>query len=379
MALIRFGSVIQAASGRLGGICFSRQGGTPIVRTQPLQRAHDSAAAVTTRAVWARAHRLWLKLSDADLLSWQNAARQLPSPNRLGLSRQISAYNAYMASAVPALLAGDTPVPTAAASAALVQPGNLVVEIWPGGPANVTHPDGTFLNFFTLVTKAQRCVRTNPSLPGQFWKIVSRRQPGFISTNIWPELIAAFGTPVALEWYRFLFLRRVPGWPKTHTTHVHAQIPNVGPELVINGDFQIGGSPPYSWRVIGPVTLEQDTFLPWGDGISAHADHGAAQATARFLTWTPGLFSLQAAQSYTCRFAYRFDSGHVDYIVIEGSGMSAVTLARDFFSADIDWHQASYTWLQATNATNCYLNFYSMLGSSMHITVDNVSIRKDTP
>lgn len=379
MALIRFGSVIQAASGRLGAICFSRQGGTPIVRTQPLQRNHSSAAAHAVRASFATAEHTWRDLTTAERLTWVNAARQLPSANRLGLSRQISPFCAFLRCAISSLLDGIQISRSADPYPLTLMAHPLTVELSPGGPALVYSATGWFSQYYSLAIHAQRTVRTHPSLPGQLWKVVSRNPPAYYATNIWTQLTASFGTPVALEWYRFKLIQQFHSWPAPRITQCHVQIPNIGPELIYNGDFQTGSTPPPGWDVIGTGQLVQTSSLTWADLKSGEWICSALTANSYWQTTAAHRFTLTGGQSYTLSWAYRRGSGNISGVRIIGTGMTTIDLYAALPGATGIWIRDQKSFTPDANATNCLFRVFNYTGVDVDLRVDNISIRKDTP
>jgi len=378
MALTRFGSIVQALSGRVGAYCYARQGATSIVRTAPLPGALNSAANLTARAALVHARGLWNDLSDAEVLTWSNAAKQLTTTNRLGLKRQISGFNCFMQCAISTLMAGGVPSSAAVPPAANIQPGPLEVELWPGGPCNIIHPDWLYLTDFTLTTRAQRCVRTRPTFPGQCWRTISHQIPDYQAVNIWSDLVAALGTPAPLEWLRIRLTTRLTSWPTAHSQEVHVQMPECGDELTQNGDFQTGGTPPSKWSVTGGGSLTQTDYLPWGDGYSGS---WVVPATAGAKSAYQGLahsMTFLAGEPYTVRFAYRSWLGTVTAIYIGGTGMTTQTLATNFASAGLDYERFEASFTPDGTTTAGYLRFYQNASTSVQIDLDNVSIRKDT-
>jgi len=379
MALIQFGSIVHAASGALGGVTFSRQGGAHIVRVRPIWRPGSSEAVLAQQAIFARARAEWRALTDEERLTWTRLATQFSFPNRLGLHRQLSGNHLFIAAAARCIAQGFPISHTPNPDWAYLLGKAISIELWPGGPATLTIPEGTTLALPFVTVSAQRLFSTHPGLPGQLWRVIARPYPGTYACNFWTNLIGAFGTPARLEWYRFEVTQWVPGWPRTTTSRHLLQIPNLGPDLITNGDFQTGGTPPAGWQVLGTGVLTQTLSAPYGDGFSGNWTVAAAQPITRCFTATASYFSLIAGASYTLRFAYRFSSGTVSYVQILGTGMTNVTLYTNLTDATADWITAEKSFTPDGNATGCYLRFYNAASVPVNVNLDNVSIRKDTP
>jgi hypothetical protein len=379
MALIQLGSIVHAASGALGGVCFSRQAGAPIVRVRPIWRPGSSAAVLAQQAVFAQARAAWQNLLDADRLTWIRLAPQLPFTNRLGATRQLSPFNLFTSCAIRNLNAGLNIYTRPTTSHGITSPHAFTVEIWPNGPANLIAPTTEPASSWHITIKAQRTFHTHPGLPGQLWRAISQPELQQFAVNFWPQLIAAFGTPARLEWYRLQVTQWYPGWPRALDTAFHIQIPSVGDELITNGDFETGGIPPPGWQVLGTGVLAGTKTDPYADDNCARWTVAAAQPITRCLTATANYFSLTGGAAYTFRFAYRFNSGTVSYVQILGTGMSNVTLYTNLTDATGQWITGHAHFTPDSNATACYLRFYNAASVPVNLHLDNVSIRKDTP
>jgi len=377
MALVRFGSLVQAASGALGAVTFSRQAGASIVRTRPICKPHASAAVLANQALFTRARAAWHALSDADRLTWIRAAPQFPTTNRLGFSRPLTPFAIFMTCALRNLLAGLAPpsIPSPYWSYSLGK--TISIDVWPGGPATLLLLEGVTYAMPGLIVRAQRPFHTHPGLPGQLWRVIARPTPGTYTANIWPALIAAFGTPTRLEWLRFDITQWVLAWPRAITSRHFVQIPSVGDELVYNGDFQIGGTPPAGWKVSGTGALTRSPLLPYGDDYSAKWLVAAAQPATEFYTASPHEFPLTAGQNYTLRCAYKVVSGNITQIYYTVLGIGYATICGPFPIADAAWHTLSVPFTAAYTGSQTRLSVQNAATVPGHIFLDNLSIRKD--
>jgi hypothetical protein len=377
MALVRFGSLAQAASGAIGGVTFSRQAGAPIVRTRPIVKPHASAAVLANQAVFAQARAAWRALSTADRLTWIRAAPQFPTTNRLGFSRPLSAFAVFMTCALRNLLAGNAP-PTMPSSLWSHLLGRTTsIELWPGGPATLLVLQGVFYDNPSFIVAAQRNFATHPGLPGQLSRVISRPLPGTYCANIWPALIAAFGTPARLEWLRFEVTQSVPAWPRAITSRHLLQIPNVGDELTYNGDFQIGGTPPAGWTVTGTGVLTRSGILPYGDYYSGLWQVAAAQPLTYFATAVANRFTWVPSSAYTFRMAYKGTSGLISSIKVGAPGAAEVTLFTNLAATGSVWTTVTKSFTSPTLPNGGYIYFYQNAAQACNFAFDNLSIRKD--
>jgi len=96
MALIRPSSLIAALSGSLASVTFAHTKNGPIAKRRPAKIHHHSPRALAARAAFSRHARYWQTITDADRTAWRHAAAATPTPNRLGLKRQLSGFALFM-------------------------------------------------------------------------------------------------------------------------------------------------------------------------------------------------------------------------------------------------------------------------------------------
>jgi len=390
MALVQFGSLVSAASGRVGALCFARSGGSPIVRTQPGPRTHDSPIALSTKRYFALSLAAWSALTTAQKQTWQNAARQFPSPNRLGLQRQLTAFSLFVACRMRAYTASIGFFDTANPATGYTLGIPCTVQIWPNGPCEVFNDNPHSGAFPFLTVHAQRFISTASGAPGRLTRVIGRRTTSVPSLNAWqpstympatigPGLIGLSGTPAPLEWFLVYVDQWLPGYGhKSTSTHL-VQIPNVGSQLLTNGDFETGGTPPTGWTVTGSGSLTQSALLPYGDGFSGLWAVAAAQPQTQFFTHSSYRFSLLGATNYTLSWSYKVNSGNISYAYVAGTGMSNVQFVNALPITTGYWTRASYTITPSANATGCYILVRNLINIPGNVSFDNISLRKDTP
>lgn len=377
MALVRFGSLVQAASGALGSLTFSRHTGGAIARTRPIVKPHSSQPVLANQAVFSRARAAWQALSTADRLTWIRIAGQFPVTNRLGFSRPLSPFAIFMGSAMRNLLAGVAVSQIPNPLWAYLLGKTISIEVWPGGPATLTVLENTMYTMPGLIVAAQRPFRTHPGLPGQLWRVIARPTAATYAVNIWNDLIADLPPPARLEWLRFQVTQWVPAWPRTITSRHFVQIQNVGNELVTNGDFQIGGTPPAGWSVTGTGVLTRSAITPYADGYCANWVVAAAQPATYFSTAVANWFPLVGGANYTIRLAYRVTSGATSNLRLYGTGMSTIVLKDAFTLTTGDWITWQTTFTPDGSCPDGHLVLLNNINIAGNVDFDNISIRKD--
>lgn len=96
MALYRASAIVAAVSGKLGGVVFVRNKGSNVVRHRPAGRGGRSIRHELAASQFVAIQRLWRTLSTDDRAAWRAFARDYPSTNRLGITRSLSPYQAFV-------------------------------------------------------------------------------------------------------------------------------------------------------------------------------------------------------------------------------------------------------------------------------------------
>lgn len=95
MAVIRYGPVVGAASGAVGGVVLVATRGGAVMRKRPAVRTRDSAAALAARGMPGKVGAAWNALDETTRAQWVTAAAGKLFPNRLGVLRSISGFQLY--------------------------------------------------------------------------------------------------------------------------------------------------------------------------------------------------------------------------------------------------------------------------------------------
>jgi len=379
MALVRPGSVVQSVSGRLGAVVFSRQGGAPIVRTCPTRKKCYSAAALSARATFTRARGAWVALSEEERRTWVKAAMQLTTANRLGVNRQLSGFCTFVKCAVKALQVQLSPptAPTQPNTEHFGQP--PVLEVFAGGPATVRFEPEILQGNPNVTVAAQRLVSSHPGLPGQLWAVVAHAEPLDYELDFWDALAARLGPPQSTEWIRFEVEQWLYGWPKTITSRHLVQVSSSGPELVRNGNFQSGGTPPIGWTLVGDGTLVRVLDPGPTGNYTALWTVAPLAGAAIFATDPPDRFAVLGGQTYTLRISYRVVSGTSPGCVIGGNFMTPYQPFAFLPPNGNVWTTTSWDFIPDVDDAAVGLDFYSAPTIACEVSWDNISIRKKAP
>ena len=94
--IIRYGAVVGAASGTVGAITFSNRRGNTIVSTKSQPRDQATQAQLEHRVALAKAAKAWVTITPGAMFNWKLFAARNVRQNRLGVSRQLTAYQFYI-------------------------------------------------------------------------------------------------------------------------------------------------------------------------------------------------------------------------------------------------------------------------------------------
>lgn len=96
MAIIQVGPIVQAISGRVGGVVFAQGHGGSTVRSRRARKNTWSPAAENQRRIILICQKWWATLDPEDKLPWNEAAARLNVVNRLGLRRRLSGRELFI-------------------------------------------------------------------------------------------------------------------------------------------------------------------------------------------------------------------------------------------------------------------------------------------
>ncbi len=96
MAILRLGAVVNAISGSIGGTTFAHTKGGTVARAKPRQKKFLSAQHLVMRNIYSQLRIAWKALTPIQRQAWNVTALQLPRPNRLGQTTNLSGYLLFM-------------------------------------------------------------------------------------------------------------------------------------------------------------------------------------------------------------------------------------------------------------------------------------------
>ena len=97
-------TVIAQASGALGGLVFSRNGGGPYIRTRATPTNPNTPQQQAIRGFLSQLTSLWVNsLTEDQRQGWTDYAANVPLINRIGQARNVTALNMYVRTNVPLL------------------------------------------------------------------------------------------------------------------------------------------------------------------------------------------------------------------------------------------------------------------------------------
>ena len=389
MAVVRYGPLVLSARGSLGSVVFARQGGTAIVRPRPMKVNQQSGRQLEVRANYARAVALWRGLGQADRDAWFRCAQIYKVVGPDGESKPMSAWVVFVTVALRMLdtpFACDTFWLTPNPVFGNLEYGTVRLDVWPGGPAQFVHSRGTIYDGSFTATVimysvfCQRVFRTLPGWPGHCWRKVFGDISIGYSNNV-SEGFAAFGSwPGVGERIRWRVKSHYPAWPSGTVMQGFSTVPNVGPELVTNGDMELPvppfGTPPSGWSILQNGTLSRVTTQPWGDDASAIWTRSAGAGNTFLKTGQD--IDVSVAGTYVLRFAIRSVTGTA-YNVLQliKTGVWALSFSATPPAADGLWHEQEWSVVIPAGRTTCGLEFGSTLGQALEVQLDNVSLRRN--
>jgi hypothetical protein len=388
MALVQFGGLVDAVSGRLGSLCFGRQGGRAIVRMQPIVKPKDSAAVTTVQNAmhWARFY--WQDMGEANRATWNNAARVLKVPRRLGGSGCGSGYELWCRTAIRQLLGGPGLIFEAQTMTGYRWAGVAGVEAWPGGPFEVYASVDLGTERPYVIVRAQRLMTGGRGQPGKMLRVVARSRWSFVAVDAWnprmsgstviaPGITGAFGVPVRGDWIRGEVEQYVPGFGTTLVNSFLVQVPNCGDELVYNGTFEDNSSVTPGWSVLAPGVLTEDVVNPYMGDQDGKWVVPAGGGYVQFVTSAAHYFPMTAGAAYTFRACYRVVSGN---ILRWGYGKDGV--GYQWFSGacpvtDGTWQRWEIPFVATYGGAGFKLGCQTSMAGAVEVHFDNVSLRKD--
>lgn len=378
MAVVRYGPLVQSVRGALGSVVFARQGGTPIVRPRPLKLNQRSAAQLRVRRNYNAVVAAWRGLTDDDRLRWFRLAETYRQAGPDGLGRPLSAWLLFATTNLRSMHMEGTIAYEPNPGFGDVERSFVRVDVWPGGPVRLVHSVGNpnVGNCYQLLV--QRTWRRVGTLPGRLflsaWHGVTTRRSDAI-TN---EFAEVGGAPGIGEFVKWQCISHMWAWVRSVSFWGLVQVPNVGPELLTNGDMEVpdNSAPPAWWLFAGAGALERVLVDSWGDLRSLKWTRAAsAGGTALY---TPSTVDLSPAATYVLRFAAKCVSGTAwSNVFVYNPTIGVIYVTFNAPPADSIWHEYEYSFTVPAGGQNSKLQFANNNATAVEVYLDDVSIRRD--
>lgn len=96
MAIFQPSAIVGSVSGNVGGISFANPRGSKVIRKARRPTANAKASQLKAQTVFANAARKWRTLDAETREAWNQYAAQNPRPNKLGVTRALTGYQAWV-------------------------------------------------------------------------------------------------------------------------------------------------------------------------------------------------------------------------------------------------------------------------------------------
>ncbi len=212
MAIIKYGPLIQDASGNLGGINFVTGARGPVVRKARAPRAARSPAQLQVHASMKELSSAWAALSSFRTDLWRTAAASISSTTRLGLPKTITGRQFFFKHNLPPRAFDPTFLETAPPGIEqTVGPINFFIAVTPA--FNWTIRYNTFPDVATTQMRLY-CFQPFLSLQTTFassWIPVTMSTPIAFGSNVRPATVVALGIVKPEETIQFRLIFRTNG------------------------------------------------------------------------------------------------------------------------------------------------------------------------
>jgi len=261
-------------------------------------------------------------------------------------------------------------------STALLLRPPLAISIWPGGPALLYYSTSSTWSIPATTLGVHRLMRFRDTLPGYIARQITVPASTAPAVDFWSALIAAVGEPAALERLLFDAVSWTPAWPRSLRQRIRVIVADLGPELVTNGSFETGGTPPDAWTLTGSGSLTQDDYLPYLGSYSAYWTVADLAANTQWFTPSAYRWPVTGGATYTISCAYKTDVGGIGAVAWADNAAGETNLGSLPYTGDLDWHTATWTHTPASTTTGGRLIFRSYAHTPCEVFVDHVSVRQ---
>ena len=378
MATVRFGPIVQSASGALGSVVFSRQGGTGVVRMRPMRVDRESGRQLEVRAQYAAVVLAWRGLSNAQRRAWWRCGQAYKRVDGEGVARTLTGWLAFSTVNLraagqsyglqldPDVLWGD------------IEKVAIRVDVWPGGPVNLVNTTGTATTTVSLGLMVQRWWRKYETRPARLLAQAFNDRVFCRSSNVTAGFADVAGAPGVNEYVGWECISHLAAWPSSMKFSGVSRVPNVSGELVTNGDMELpaGGGGATGWSLTGAGTVGRISVGVWGDLKSLEWTRAAAGGSSYVKSGTD--IDCSTPGTYVARFAAKSNAGVPwNQVIMSGGALGDVLITTAYPPADGVWREYEYPFTIAAGDTVKNIRFQSWGAPEILVYLDNVSVRRN--
>lgn len=193
MAIFRPGPLVGAISGNLAGQNFFQSSYGPAIRRRLARTDKRTQAQLAQRARFQSIASRWHALTDQQRDAWRAYARQLKQPNRLGLPRSLSGFQAYSAHTL--FFIQKTPGPPLDIPPLDACPPftSLTLAFAQGGPYTVDGATAAGPVTDYVAVYGSRPVSSKPRTAFHNWRFLHVFRPATMPHDVQPEWDAILG------------------------------------------------------------------------------------------------------------------------------------------------------------------------------------------
>jgi len=202
MTLVRFGSIVQAASGKSGSVVFSSRKGAGTIQRAPRRCKSSTPAQLQAQNYLTAQQTAWKSLTYLHQLAWTNTARNMQRVNRLGVSSPFSGYTLFLKVTLAQNSAGLPPYTTCPPNRQVLQCTPVGVAFYVAVPAYyiLIYPPTNYPTGYVFIQGCRTFSLTGTGL--KYWHAVGTyymASPGAI--EIFDDWDASVGALDNGEWF----------------------------------------------------------------------------------------------------------------------------------------------------------------------------------
>ncbi len=191
----KFGAIVVAGSGKVGGHVFSKNRGGAYMRTKVTPNNPQTVAQQNARALLSSLSTQWAELTDAQRLSWNGAVTDYATTDIFGDLKNPSGFNLFVKLNANLSNAGLAAVLVAPAKGEV--PFSIVVNASASVAAeefNIDFAEASYNGVAVLVSATPSLSQGKTNVNSEF-RGIGVFTPASASMDIWDAYVAKFGVP----------------------------------------------------------------------------------------------------------------------------------------------------------------------------------------